>query len=81
MKNQKNVTQNDSLWNVFEKQAKMNREKLIRKWGPEVVLVCCRHWLSHYSEAWARCGECGKLPVVDTLLTWDDVLEGKEIGI
>ena len=77
MTNQRHTVMNDSLWNVFEKESKMNREKLIRKWGPEVVLVCCKHWMTHYSEAWARCGDCGKLPIVDELLTWDDVLAEK----
>ena len=51
-----------------------NREGLVKKWGQEVVLKCCKYWLCHYAEGkWGSCGICKQKPVLCDNLSWDDV--------
>lgn len=52
----------------------MTRDDMVRQWGPEVILRCCRDWPAHLFTVTlyggtGRCGDCGQTP---TLITLDD---------
>lgn len=49
------------------------RDRLRYYWGPEIVLECCRTWLTHGTQ-WGLCGLCREFPK-KTTLTWEQALE------
>lgn len=52
-----------------------SRYKLQKLWGAEIVLQCCRYWLTHniLGKPWGKCGICRQRPelVSDS---WDDYM-------
>lgn len=59
-----------------------SRLSLINKFGPELVLECCRLWKTHgyknYQD-WGRCGSCQTRPL-PTTLTYEQVDSQKGIN-
>jgi hypothetical protein len=52
------------------------RQRLIKTWGPECILRCCKDWLSHVMPgmSWGTCKICGKKPEMVSQ-SWDRYLE------
>jgi hypothetical protein len=55
----------------------MSREDLIRKWGPEVILRCCRYFPSHEYLSYkpSKCLICGNVQEV-IHKNFDDAITG-----
>lgn len=49
------------------------RKRLIREFGDEVVVECCREWKTHYGDGkFGKCGICHKNPTIKIGKTWDN---------
>lgn len=51
------------------------RHKLQKHWGAEIVLQCCRYWLTHsiIGKPWGKCGICHQKPELISN-SWDDYI-------
>ena len=48
------------------------RNKLVDRFGPEVVVKCCRLHKGHYNRGrWGLCGACGRRPEI-VQMTWEE---------
>ena len=48
------------------------RKKLVDRFGPEIVVRCCRLHKGHYNGGrWGSCGSCGRRPEV-VPMTWEE---------
>jgi hypothetical protein len=61
----------------MQKQYSNSRMNLMKNWGPECILRCCRDWKSHTMLNYApgSCGVCGRKPEM-VLVDWDGDTHG-----
>ena len=49
------------------------RKRLIRDYGPEIIVKCCREWKTHWGTGtWGRCGICQQVPTLVKGKKWYD---------
>ena len=49
-----------------------SRKQLVQKYGPEIVIKCCREWKTHWGNGrWGKCGICNQIPELMKGKKWE----------